>query len=77
MSRYVPFDKDAVCDGCGALGAFDFMGDFFCQKCLTKDVVAAQPAPTLDVCQSCGSTELILLPENGSYLVCADCGTRK
>ena len=37
MSRDVPFDEKAICDGCGALGAFDFMGDFFCQKCLAED----------------------------------------
>lgn len=40
-------------------------------------VRAAQPALALDVCQSCGSTELIPLPEDERYLVCADCGTRK
>ena len=33
MNREVPFDKDAICDICGAQGAFDFMGDFVCPRC--------------------------------------------
>ena len=27
------FDPDAICDHCGAKGAFDFMGDFLCAEC--------------------------------------------
>ena len=76
MNRKVPFDERAICDECGALGAFDFMGDLFCPKCLANNI-AAQPALALDVCQSCGSTELIPLPEDERYFVCADCGTRQ
>lgn len=34
MSRDVPFDKDAVCDQCGAVGAFDLMGDYLCPVCV-------------------------------------------
>lgn len=37
-SREVPFDRDATCDGCGAKGAFDFMGDYLCPKCAEKAV---------------------------------------
>lgn len=33
MSREVPFDKEAICDGCGAKGAYDFMGDLYCPSC--------------------------------------------
>lgn len=33
MNREVPFDPKAICDGCGARGAFDFMGDLLCPKC--------------------------------------------
>tara|TARA_R110000868_G_C10429059_1_gene724117 strand:- start:258 stop:482 length:225 start_codon:yes stop_codon:yes gene_type:complete len=33
MSRIVPFDEKEVCDECGAVGAFDFMGDFLCGSC--------------------------------------------
>uniref|UniRef100_A0A6H1ZSR1 Uncharacterized protein n=1 Tax=viral metagenome TaxID=1070528 RepID=A0A6H1ZSR1_9ZZZZ len=36
MSRDVPFDKDAVCDVCGKVGAWDFMGDFLCPECASK-----------------------------------------
>lgn len=34
--RIVPFDKDAICDECGKLGAFDFMGDYYCDECASK-----------------------------------------
>lgn len=33
MSRSVPFNEIAKCGGCGAIGAFDFMGDYFCADC--------------------------------------------
>lgn len=33
MSREVIYIPDTDCDICGARGAFDFMGDFFCLKC--------------------------------------------
>lgn len=36
MSKDIPFDEKAVCDGCGTTGAFDLMGDFYCMKCLWK-----------------------------------------
>ena len=35
MDREVPFDEEAKCDNCGKLGAFDFMGDFICEDCLS------------------------------------------
>lgn len=31
--REVPFDEDEKCDRCGAVGAFDFMGDLLCPSC--------------------------------------------
>lgn len=37
MGREVPFKPDAVCDECGEKGAYDFMGDCFCQECLDRD----------------------------------------
>ena len=36
MNREVPFDTNALCDECGEVGAFDFMGDLICAKCLEK-----------------------------------------
>jgi len=33
MGRDVPYDKDAICDNCGKVGAFDFMGDYLCEIC--------------------------------------------
>lgn len=36
MGRDVPFDEDDICDGCGARGAYDFMGDCYCQKCVDR-----------------------------------------
>jgi len=35
--RDVPFDEFAVCDSCKKVGAFDFMGDFYCAECLKID----------------------------------------
>ena len=35
MGREAPFKADAICDGCGATGAFDFMGDYACEACST------------------------------------------
>jgi hypothetical protein len=36
LDRTVPFDEKAICDGCKASGAYDFMGDYICQNCLDK-----------------------------------------
>lgn len=36
MSREVPFDPLAICDNCGEVGAFDFMGDLLCYKCFEE-----------------------------------------
>jgi hypothetical protein len=33
MSGTVPFDAEAVCDECGMVGAWDFMGDYLCPDC--------------------------------------------
>jgi len=44
--RNVPFEFDAVCDWCGCYGAFDFMGDYYCPKCLAS----TQPPEDLDDC---------------------------
>lgn len=33
MSRIVPHDNRAICDECGAEGAYDFMGDMLCVIC--------------------------------------------
>lgn len=34
--REVPYDTHAVCDTCGNVGAFDMMGDYYCEECLTE-----------------------------------------
>lgn len=34
MSRDVPYDPEEICDGCGAKGAYDFMGDCLCGNCM-------------------------------------------
>ena len=36
MDRTIPFDKEEICDICGGIGAFDFMGDFLCAECVAK-----------------------------------------
>jgi hypothetical protein len=35
MNRDYPYDINAICDQCGHKGAYDIMGDFICDKCLT------------------------------------------
>lgn len=40
MGRDVPFKVDAICDGCGAKGAYDFMGDYACPACAEKDIAS-------------------------------------
>jgi hypothetical protein len=32
--RTIDLEPNATCDGCGEKGAFDFMGDYVCPKCL-------------------------------------------
>ena len=31
--RTIPYDATAECCSCGAVGAYDFMGDFYCPVC--------------------------------------------
>jgi hypothetical protein len=38
MSRSVPFEENLRCDGCGVLGAFDIMGDYYCVDCMQDNV---------------------------------------
>lgn len=52
MGKTVPFNDKEKCDDCGALGAFDFMGDFLCPKC-TKKCLSAEP------CDRCGHNPCI------------------
>ena len=35
-NRTVPFDDGAICDVCGKVGAYDFMGDLLCPECAGK-----------------------------------------
>ena len=37
MSREIEFEPDLICDICGNKGAYDFMGDCICEKCLKKE----------------------------------------
>ena len=48
MSREVPFDPVAICDCCGAIGAFDFMGDCLCQRCIDELDQDYSPEPDDD-----------------------------
>lgn len=32
--REVDFEPDLTCDICGTKGAYDFYGDYYCDKCL-------------------------------------------
>ena len=46
-SREFEYEPEAICDGCGAKGAFDIYGDYLCPECLTpkKKRRPTQPAP--------------------------------
>ena len=50
--RTVPFDEKEVCDICGKVGAFDFMGDLLCPEC-TEKVIPHEP------CNRCGGDDCI------------------
>ena len=43
MSHNIEFDKNAICDGCGYIGAYDLMGDYICDECLKKATDMARP----------------------------------
>ena len=34
MDRTYQYIPDAICDACGHMGAFDIMGDYYCQDCV-------------------------------------------
>lgn len=48
MSRDVPYDPNDICDTCGKAGAYDFMGDLYCQACLGDDDPDDAPELTLE-----------------------------
>lgn len=33
MIREIPYEENAICQGCGKKGAHDYYGDFFCLAC--------------------------------------------
>jgi hypothetical protein len=45
MDRTIPFEPDAICEECGATGAFDFMGDYLCYEC---SIASADDGPDDD-----------------------------
>lgn len=48
MSRDIVFEPMAVCDECGAGGAYDFMGDYLCMACSQKYIVPEPEADDVD-----------------------------
>lgn len=60
MDREIPFDEDAICDGCGCKGAYDFMGDYLCDKCASKAF------------NTCGCTEDCGCNEKVEYCNCGN-----
>jgi len=68
MNRDVPFDENATCDGCGATGAADFMGDIYCEKCL--GLIEPKDNSTIEDgfgsywsawCPSCGKKSIVIV----------------
>lgn len=71
-SRTVPFDPDAVCDDCGATGAYDFMGDYVCSKCAEAGG-DDQPAEGIHSCHpNCERVECILRREIARLNACLE-----
>ena len=33
-NREIPIEPDAICDVCGRVGAYDIMGDYYCDECI-------------------------------------------
>jgi len=48
MSRDVPYSGDDICDRCGAVGAYDFIGDCLCSMCAEEAL--GEPV----ACNRCG-----------------------
>jgi len=42
-NRELEFEENAICDICGKLGATDFLGDYFCNECFTKEMENVKP----------------------------------
>lgn len=55
---YIPTLK---CDRCGAKGAYDFLGDFFCENCIF-------------MCEKCNN---IFVKISDNDTICNDCKTKK
>jgi len=55
MNREIPFEPNQICDNCGKLGSFDFMGDYFCDDCLESEKQSniVPEIEWLDNCENC------------------------
>ena len=64
MPREFKFNDREKCDNCGTLGAFDFMGDYFCNDCIIA-------------CKKCDSIFIKDLEKNKEQKLCGDCKNEK
>ncbi len=55
MDRSIEYDTNLVCDYCGNLGAYDFLGDSLCEYCLSGEdastisyTLACRPGQDID-----------------------------
>ncbi len=61
MSRDIMFEEGLICDNCGKVGAFDFMGDYYCSDCAVG-------------CKECEAVFIINLSKpKESQTLCPDC----
>ena len=58
MSRDVPFDEKAICEGCGKVGAYDFLGDVLCPTCAAR-MCGIAPADGRCDCAATGRDECV------------------
>ena len=42
MCRDYKYEPDLFCDGCGAMGGYDIMGDILCEDCLASEDYCAE-----------------------------------
>ena len=75
MSRDVPYENNETCDNCGQKGAFDFMGDYYCQECLSTCpscgemfVIDLSLSKDMQRCYECRNAEHTMEPTRGSEI---------
>lgn len=66
----MPYRVDVLCDICSTLGAYDFMGDYYCEGCRDKHLYLTRPPedtlPKGEIWYECIEDDIIQWEESGS-----------